>query len=61
MVIAASMHGLLWPTRNHNHKTLASGSAEIKPTGFWWYQHFANFEVTWPPSGGEIQKSGSLS
>ena len=28
-VIAASMHGLLWPTRNHNHKVVASASAEI--------------------------------
>jgi len=26
MVIAASVHGLLWPTCNHNHKLLATGS-----------------------------------
>jgi len=28
-VIAASMHGLLRPTCNHNHKLVASASAEI--------------------------------
>jgi len=33
-VIAASVHGLLWPTGNHNHKLLASASAEIKRSGF---------------------------
>jgi len=33
-VIAASVHGLLWPTRNHNHKLLASASTEIKCSGF---------------------------
>jgi len=30
-VIATSVHGLLHPTCNHNHKLLASGSAEMKP------------------------------
>jgi len=34
-VIAASMHGLLRPTCNHNHKLLAAGSAEIKRNGIW--------------------------
>ena len=29
MVIAASVHSYLWPTCNHNHKLLASGSMEI--------------------------------
>jgi len=33
-VTAASVHGLLWPTCNHNHKLLASGSAEINVTFF---------------------------
>jgi len=42
---------------NHNHKLLASGSAEIKPSGFWRCQHFANFKTVWPPIGGEIKKS----
>jgi len=52
-VIAASMHGLLRPTCNHNHKLLAStSSVEIKCSGFWWHEHFANFEVTWLPTGG---------
>ena len=58
-VIAASVHSLLRPTCNHNHKLLAPASEEIKRSGFWWYQHFTNFKVTWPPNGGEIQKSGS--
>jgi len=59
-VIAASVYSLfLRPTCNHNHKVLASASAEIKRSAFWWYQRFANFEVTWPPTGGEIRKSGS--
>jgi len=31
-VIAASMHGLLRPTCNHNHKVVASASAEISGT-----------------------------
>jgi len=60
MVIAASMHGYLRPTCNHSHKLLASASVEMKRREFWWYQHFANLEVTWPPAGGEIQKSGSI-
>jgi len=34
-------------------------TAEIKRSGFWLYQHLPNFKVTWPPTGGEIQKSGS--
>jgi len=32
MVIAASMHGLLQPTCSHNHKVVASASAEIVGT-----------------------------
>ena len=34
MAIAASVHGLLGPTCNHNHKLLALASAEIKRSGF---------------------------
>jgi len=34
-VIAASTHGLLRPTCNHNHKLLVSTSAEIKVSEFW--------------------------
>jgi len=50
---------LVRPTCNPNHKLLASVSAEIKSSGFWWYQHFMNLEVMWLPTGREIQKSGS--
>jgi len=32
---AASMHGLLRPTCNHNNKLLASASADIKRSRFW--------------------------
>jgi len=30
-----------------------------KPSGFWsefwWYQHFTNFEVVWPPTGEKFR------
>ena len=55
-VIAASMHGLLRPClQYHNHKLLASASAEIKRSGFWRYQHLAYFEVTWPSTGEKFR------
>jgi len=51
----ARVHGLLRPTCIHDHKLLVSGSTQIKPSGFRWYQHFVNLPLT----GGKIQKSGS--
>jgi len=34
-VIAASMHGFLRLTCNHNHKVLASACPEMKRSEFW--------------------------
>jgi len=44
-VTATSVHGLLQPTCNHNHKLLPLASAEIKRNGFWWYEQ--NYPSQW--------------
>jgi len=32
VIAATSMHGLFWPTCNHNHKVVASASVQIFET-----------------------------
>ena len=57
----ASVNGLLRPICIHNHKLIASGSAQRRPSAFWSNQHFANFEVTWSSTGENFRNMGQTS